>query len=112
MKAGIAIVSLAAALFALPVMAQPGPGGGAGMGPGGAGQGAGQGAGPGGGKRQPMDCKLFGTVCTPDNPMGACMVSSEGACAAHYAYGRHRASTASTSNTPSHTSTPTESHPT
>ena len=70
------------------------------------------------GQRQPMDCKLFGTVCTPDNPMGACMVSSEGACAAHYAYGRHRArtastlSTASTSNTPSHTSTPTELHPT
>ncbi|MDQ5945087.1 MAG: hypothetical protein QG619_506, partial [Pseudomonadota bacterium] len=56
MKTGIAIVSLAAALFALPVMAQPGPGGGAGMGPGGSGQGAGPGAGPGGGKRQPMDC--------------------------------------------------------
>ncbi|MDX9844024.1 MAG: hydrogenase formation protein HypD [Aquabacterium sp.] len=46
------------------------------------------------GQRQPVDCKLFGSVCTPDNPMGACMVSSEGACAAHYAYGRHRAPTA------------------
>jgi hydrogenase expression/formation protein HypD len=29
-------------------------------------------------------------VCTPDTPMGACMVSSEGACAAHYTYGRVR----------------------
>lgn len=42
------------------------------------------------GQHQPADCKLFGSVCTPDSPMGACMVSSEGACAAHYAYGRHR----------------------
>ena len=32
--------------------------------------------------------KLFGKVCTPDNPMGSCMVSSEGACAAYYSYGR------------------------
>ncbi len=38
----------------------------------------------------PLDCKLFGTVCTPETPMGACMVSSEGACAAHYTYGRVR----------------------
>ncbi|MCP5156234.1 MAG: hydrogenase formation protein HypD [Ectothiorhodospiraceae bacterium] len=38
----------------------------------------------------PPECKLFGTVCTPDNPMGACMVSSEGACAAYWSYGRHR----------------------
>ena len=59
------------------------------------------------GQRQPVDCKLFGTVCTPDNPMGACMVSSEGACAAHYAYGRHRAPTASTE-----ASTPTSGPPT
>jgi hydrogenase expression/formation protein HypD len=42
------------------------------------------------GVREPKDCKLFGTVCTPDNPMGSCMVSSEGACAAHYTYGRFR----------------------
>ncbi len=42
------------------------------------------------GAARPTDCKLFGTVCTPDNPMGACMVSSEGACAAHWRYGRHR----------------------
>jgi hydrogenase expression/formation protein HypD len=34
------------------------------------------------GLKKPRDCKLFGTVCTPENPMGACMVSSEGACAA------------------------------
>jgi len=42
------------------------------------------------GVKKPVDCKLFGTVCTPDNPMGSCMVSSEGACAAHYTYGRFR----------------------
>ncbi|HEX8964796.1 MAG TPA: hydrogenase formation protein HypD [Rhodocyclaceae bacterium] len=42
------------------------------------------------GVKRPQDCKLFGTVCTPENPIGSCMVSSEGACAAHYAYGRFR----------------------
>ncbi len=42
------------------------------------------------GVKKPTDCKLFGTVCTPDNPMGACMVSSEGACAAYWSYGRQR----------------------
>ncbi len=42
------------------------------------------------GVKQPQDCKLFGTVCTPENPMGSCMVSSEGACAAHWTYGRFR----------------------
>ena len=42
------------------------------------------------GVKEPTDCKLFGTVCTPENPMGSCMVSSEGACAAHYAYGRFK----------------------
>ena len=42
------------------------------------------------GVRRPQDCKLFGTVCTPENPIGSCMVSSEGACAAHYTYGRYR----------------------
>ncbi len=36
----------------------------------------------------PTDCKLFGTVCTPSNPLGSCMVSSEGACAAYYKYRR------------------------
>ncbi len=42
------------------------------------------------GVREPVDCKLFGTVCTPENPVGSCMVSSEGACAAHYTYGRFK----------------------
>jgi len=42
------------------------------------------------GVKRPSDCKLFGGVCTPDNPMGSCMVSAEGACAAHYTYGRFR----------------------
>ncbi|MBZ0164127.1 MAG: hydrogenase formation protein HypD [Notoacmeibacter sp.] len=42
------------------------------------------------GAKKPTDCKLFGTVCTPDNPMGSCMVSSEGACAAYWTYGRFR----------------------
>jgi len=42
------------------------------------------------GVKQPADCKLFGTACTPENPLGSCMVSSEGACAAHYTYGRFR----------------------
>jgi hydrogenase expression/formation protein HypD len=42
------------------------------------------------GVKRPQDCKLFGSVCTPETPMGSCMVSSEGACAAHYSYGRFR----------------------
>jgi hydrogenase expression/formation protein HypD len=42
------------------------------------------------GAAKPTDCKLFGTVCTPENPMGSCMVSSEGACAAYWSYGRFR----------------------
>ena len=42
------------------------------------------------GIKEPAECKLFGTVCTPENPVGSCMVSSEGACAAFYSYGRHR----------------------
>jgi hydrogenase expression/formation protein HypD len=42
------------------------------------------------GVKKPTDCTLFGTVCTPDNPMGSCMVSSEGACAAYWTYGRFR----------------------
>ena len=42
------------------------------------------------GVKQPQDCKIFGSVCTPDNTVGSCMVSSEGACAAHYRYGRFR----------------------
>jgi hydrogenase expression/formation protein HypD len=42
------------------------------------------------GVKRPVDCKLFGGACTPETPMGSCMVSSEGACAAHYYYGRFR----------------------
>jgi hydrogenase expression/formation protein HypD len=42
------------------------------------------------GQKRPQECKIFGTVCTPENPVGSCMVSSEGACAAHYSYGRFR----------------------
>ena len=42
------------------------------------------------GVKKPTDCLIFGTVCTPENPVGACMVSSEGACAAHYSYGRFK----------------------
>nr|WP_295469415.1 hydrogenase formation protein HypD [Mesorhizobium sp.] len=42
------------------------------------------------GVKKPTDCKLFGTVCTPQNPIGSCMVSSEGACAAYWSYGRFR----------------------
>lgn len=42
------------------------------------------------GVAKPMDCKLFGTICTPENPIGSCMVSAEGACAAWYAYARHK----------------------
>jgi hydrogenase expression/formation protein HypD len=42
------------------------------------------------GVKHPRDCRIFGTVCTPENPIGSCMVSSEGACAAHYTYGRFR----------------------
>ena len=38
---------------------------------------------------KPWECKVFGTACTPDKPIGTCMVSSEGACAAYYNYGRY-----------------------
>ncbi|MDD2540816.1 MAG: hydrogenase formation protein HypD [Desulfuromonadaceae bacterium] len=40
------------------------------------------------GKLTPFDCPLFATLCTPESPVGACMVSSEGTCAAAYKYGR------------------------
>ena len=40
------------------------------------------------GARTPADCPLFGRACTPEDPVGACMVSSEGTCAAHFKYGR------------------------
>ena len=38
------------------------------------------------GKCAPGDCPLFGKTCTPSNPVGACMVSAEGSCAAYYKY--------------------------
>ncbi len=43
------------------------------------------------GLKKPVDCTAFGTRCTPERPLGASMVSSEGACAAYYAYRRHTA---------------------
>jgi hydrogenase expression/formation protein HypD len=42
------------------------------------------------GLKKPVQCKLFGTLCSPETPMGSCMVSPEGACAAHWTYGRFR----------------------
>ena len=42
------------------------------------------------GAKHPWDCRVFGTACTPERPLGACMVSSEGACAAYYQFGRHQ----------------------
>jgi len=43
------------------------------------------------GVKKPWECKVFGTACTPEHPIGACMVSSEGACAAYYKYGHTHA---------------------
>lgn len=43
------------------------------------------------GLKKPHDCPAFGTLCTPQRPLGATMVSAEGVCAAYYAYGRHLA---------------------
>jgi hydrogenase expression/formation protein HypD len=42
------------------------------------------------GAKKPRDCRVFGTACTPESPLGACMVSPEGSCAAYYQYGRLR----------------------
>jgi hydrogenase expression/formation protein HypD len=42
------------------------------------------------GLKKPSECPAFGTECTPQRPLGATMVSSEGACAAYFAYGRQR----------------------
>jgi hydrogenase expression/formation protein HypD len=41
------------------------------------------------GVKKPHDCPAFGKQCVPEHPLGATMVSAEGACAAYYAYGRH-----------------------
>ena len=38
------------------------------------------------GLKSPAECRAFGSACTPENPLGPCMVSSEGACAAEYRY--------------------------
>lgn len=46
------------------------------------------------GKLKPFECPAFGTLCTPERPLGAPMVSSEGACAAYFNYGRLRAQAA------------------
>lgn len=43
---------------------------------------------------KPQECKVFGTACTPETPIGTCMVSAEGACAAYYNFGRHKHTTA------------------
>ncbi|MGD9765536.1 MAG: hydrogenase formation protein HypD [Candidatus Binatia bacterium] len=45
------------------------------------------------GLKKPSDCPAFGRECTPERPLGATMVSAEGACAAYYQYGRHAAAT-------------------
>lgn len=41
------------------------------------------------GQIKPWECRVFGTACTPETPIGTCMVSSEGACAAYFNYGRY-----------------------
>ncbi len=46
------------------------------------------------GKMKPRECPAFGTLCTPEKPLGAPMVSSEGACAAYFNYGRFRGAAA------------------
>lgn len=51
------------------------------------------------GRIKPWQCKVFGTACTPDTPIGTCMVSPEGACAAYYNFGRiDKAATAALAN--------------
>ncbi len=45
------------------------------------------------GLKKPHECPAFGTTCVPEHPLGATMVSSEGACAAYYNYGRYRQGT-------------------
>lgn len=50
------------------------------------------------GLKRPTDCVIFGTGCTPDNPMGSCMVSPEGSCAAYFLYGRKSPSSSSSTS--------------
>jgi hydrogenase expression/formation protein HypD len=54
------------------------------------------------GVKKPHDCPAFGNQCTPESPLGATMVSSEGACAAYYAYGRLLDSPESATLEPAH----------
>jgi hydrogenase expression/formation protein HypD len=51
------------------------------------------------GRKKPFECPAFGKECTPQTPLGATMVSGEGACAAYYRYGRFKAATAAPENT-------------
>ena len=46
------------------------------------------------GRKRPPDCAAFGSMCTPEHPLGATMVSSEGACAAYFNYRRQEAAAA------------------
>jgi hydrogenase expression/formation protein HypD len=50
------------------------------------------------GRMKPHECPAFGTSCTPEHPLGATMVSSEGACAAYYRYRRVRFDAVSAGN--------------
>jgi hydrogenase expression/formation protein HypD len=52
---------------------------------------------------KPKDCPAFGSLCTPQHPLGATMVSAEGACAAYYAYGRHLEARPASVDVPVHT---------
>jgi hydrogenase expression/formation protein HypD len=52
------------------------------------------------GVMKPWQCQVFGTACTPEHPIGTCMVSSEGACAAYYKYGKRQESVGSGSLRP------------
>lgn len=52
------------------------------------------------GVKKPVDCTLFGTICTPRSPIGSCMVSAEGVCAAYYKYRRSQTLAAETHEMP------------
>jgi hydrogenase expression/formation protein HypD len=60
---------------------------------------------------KPWECKVFGTACTPETPIGTCMVSPEGACAAYYNYGRMTRQRVDVSIGSRPTGTPAESRP-
>lgn len=63
------------------------------------------------GNLKPFECPAFGTLCAPERPLGAPMVSSEGACAAYYNYGRFRASAPDAVRAASAELTPAEAAP-